>query len=213
MKVTLIRDGNPDAMLAKVWAAIKTCKSDTTPSELYYEGLRKSNEQMTGLLKACYRMDHLSVFEHVSLTFMVEGVSRSLLAQLSRHRIGVSLSVQSQRYVKMMDFDPVVPESLKLSEDRKLAFDDAMFEILGAYEKLIDLGVRPEDARAVLPNCTPTNIVLTVNLRSLDDLWRKRVIAKGVQREIYDLVYEMVEQAVDYLPWWGDTVEAKEARS
>ena len=41
-------------------------------------------------------MGHESVLEHASFTFLVEGVSRVLLAQLTRHRIA-SFSVQSQR--------------------------------------------------------------------------------------------------------------------
>ena len=206
MNVTLIRDGNPDAMLAKVWTAIKTCKSDRTPTDLYYEALRKSNHEMTGLLKGCYKMGHLSVFEHVSLSYMVSGVSRALLAQLSRHRIGISLSVQSQRYVKMMDFDPIVPPAIAMEDSKRVKFDDAMLAIIGAYEELMDLGVRTEDARSILPNCTPTNMMLTVNLRSLDDLYQKRVVARGVQQEIRDLVKVMVHEAIDYLPWWGDVV-------
>ncbi|OYD08564.1 hypothetical protein CHM34_06985 [Paludifilum halophilum] len=37
--------------------------------------------------------------EHLNYTFAIEGLSRSALAQLTRHR-HMSFSVQSQRYVK-----------------------------------------------------------------------------------------------------------------
>ena len=51
------------------------------------------------ILTKIVKSGHLSVLEHASFTFAVEGVSRALLAQLTRHRIA-SFSVQSQRYVK-----------------------------------------------------------------------------------------------------------------
>lgn len=57
--------------------------------------------------KACYRSFHHSILEHISFTFKVTGVSRALLAQLSRHR-HISLSVASQRYIPMGDF--YIPE-------------------------------------------------------------------------------------------------------
>lgn len=52
------------------------------------------------IVKGCKATGHRSVLEHISFTFEVSGVSRALLAQLSRHR-HISLSVQSQRYVSM----------------------------------------------------------------------------------------------------------------
>lgn len=65
---------------------------------------------------------HFSIFEHASVTFYVEGVSRSLLAELTRHR-HLSFSVLSQRFVDSSSaeyvrppaladawFDPLVPE-------------------------------------------------------------------------------------------------------
>ena len=50
----------------------------------------------TRLIRSLLRRGHLSPFEHVSFTFSIEGVSRALLAQITRHRIA-SFSVQSQR--------------------------------------------------------------------------------------------------------------------
>ena len=47
-------------------------------------------------LKGALRRGHQSVAEHATFTFLIEGVSRALLAQLTRHRIA-SFSVQSQR--------------------------------------------------------------------------------------------------------------------
>ena len=61
---------------------------------------------------------HLSPIEHAGFTFGVEGVSRSLLAQITRHRIA-SFSVKSQRYVPATRLtstagkaDPAVPDGV-----------------------------------------------------------------------------------------------------
>ena len=51
-------------------------------------------------VRRCAKAGHMSVFEHASATFMVEGISRACLAQLTRHRIA-SYSVRSQRYCKV----------------------------------------------------------------------------------------------------------------
>lgn len=61
---------------------------------------------------------HESPIEHVSFTFAIEGVSRSLTHQLVRHRIA-SYSQQSQRYVKLDQFEYVIPTAIAEDEDRK----------------------------------------------------------------------------------------------
>ena len=57
-----------------------------------------SEKDQTKYLQRIVDMGHLSPIEHASFTFAIEGVSRALLAQITRHRIA-SFSVQSQRYV------------------------------------------------------------------------------------------------------------------
>lgn len=90
--------------------AIRTCYSHLQPSEILnteadkYFG-RASTDDEGGteadrLFRHITRSGHTSTLEHITFTFAVEGVSRALLAQLTRHRIGFSFSVQSQRYVR-----------------------------------------------------------------------------------------------------------------
>ena len=49
-------------------------------------------------LRGALRRGHESVAEHASFSFLVEGISRVTLAQLTRHRIA-SFRVESQRFV------------------------------------------------------------------------------------------------------------------
>lgn len=44
-------------------------------------------------------VDHGSVLEHAYYVFLIEGVSRNLTHELVRHRVGVSISQRSTRYV------------------------------------------------------------------------------------------------------------------
>ena len=80
------------------------------------------------IVRGCKATNHVSVLEHISFTFCVTGVSRALLAQLSRHR-HISLSVQSQRYVAMDNFDYVNP----FSDEDADVFKDMMASIAADY--------------------------------------------------------------------------------
>lgn len=138
---------------------------------------------------------HDSVLEHVSFTFRIRGVSRSLLAQLTRHRIA-SYSVQSQRYVSYKDqFDYVVPPSIKAlgakAEDTYCAQMEQMHswycewcELLGQDKK--------EDARFVLPNATSTELIMTMNARELKHFFSLRCCNRA-QWEIRELADRMLE--------------------
>ena len=78
-------------------AAAKICYSSSDAATIM-EGL--TPEKTEGFLEMLTEIGHASPIEHASFTFAIEGVSRSLLAQITRHRIA-SYSVQSQRYVKL----------------------------------------------------------------------------------------------------------------
>jgi len=181
--------------------AIRTCYSHKKPTAIVategdkYFGDRGS--EANRLFNHIAKSGHTSTLEHISFTFAVEGVSRALLAQLTRHRVGWSYSVQSQRYVKLSSesrsggFDYVVPDSVKESG---LSFDTAMKEIQGWYDHLIEMGIPQEDARAVLPNAAATNLVVTCNLRALIDFVGKRDRSKGAQGEIVELANVMADK-------------------
>ena len=91
MRVSLLAY-TPDAEKI-VAAAAKLCYSASSIDTLL-DGL--TGEKTRDFLTFLTEMGHESPIEHVSFTFGIEGVSRSLLAQITRHRIA-SFSVQSQR--------------------------------------------------------------------------------------------------------------------
>lgn len=72
------------------------------------------------IAKSCHDSGHLSIYEHINFTFHIQGVSRSLLAQLSRHR-HISLSVRSTRYCNsgniQIPYFPPVDKNFKNRND------------------------------------------------------------------------------------------------
>ncbi len=92
-----------------VAAAAKLCYSDAHITDLL-DGL--DEEKTAKFLTMLSDLGHASPIEHASFTFAIEGVSRTLLAQITRHRIA-SFSVQSQRYVRLDDFRYVTPPEIE----------------------------------------------------------------------------------------------------
>jgi len=150
-------------------------------------------------------MGHESVLEHVSFTFLIEGVSRVLLAQLTRHRIA-SFSVQSQRYVSYASgFGYIVPPAIRaLGEEAVAEYESQMATMQGWYEewqkKLGDAGEKSnEDARFVLPNACETRILMTMNARELRHFFALRMCSRA-QWEIRQMAQSMFEQCCRVAP-------------
>lgn len=109
---------------------------------------------------------HESVIEHASATFYIRA-SRVLTHELVRHRLA-SYSQRSQRHVKETEPRYIMPAELSAAERNcQDTFHKAMQDTWLAYQKLLNLGVKPEIARYVLPNACETQIVMTMNFREL----------------------------------------------
>jgi thymidylate synthase (FAD) len=146
------------------------------------EGARKAISKIVG-------MGHLSVIEHASFTFSVEGVSRALTHQLVRHGIA-SYSQQSQRYVSMNRASYIIPPSIALDPDAKKEYETLMNQIWKAYAELAQK-VPKEDARYVLPNACNTNITVTMNARELTHFFSLRCCRRA-QWEIRKMAWLML---------------------
>lgn len=151
---------------------------------LCYESFNRPNLKTArneDYLKNIIDQGHFSVLEHASVTFLVRGVSRALLAELTRHR-HLSFSVVSQRYVDYSETDPVIPPALTGDYVATCMIDDAYQEALEVYERLVnrllESGLKRkqarEAARAVLPNAAPVDLVVTGNIRAWRDVLGKR---------------------------------------
>jgi thymidylate synthase (FAD) len=127
------------------------------------------------IIKGCIRSGHTSVLEHATFTFRIEGISRSCSHQIVRHRIA-SYSQQSQRYVQYDELDWAVDG---LPADAVGPVMEASADALIAYKKMLNDGIKAENARRALPNATPTIIYVTMNIRSLMNFFNERLCARA----------------------------------
>lgn len=146
------------------------------------------SQPAVAVIKQCIASGHHSVLEHCSFTFKITNVSRTLLAQLTRHRLA-SFSVESQRFVDYYDKKPefVMPN---VNGDIAEIISEYAGNSMCLYNELRQIEIKAEDARAVLPNCMPTNLVMTVNLRELAAMCNLR-LCNNAQLEIRNLFYKI----------------------
>lgn len=157
------------------------------------------------IMNACYESGHYSVLEFADFTFHIEGVSRALLAQITRHRMA-SFAVRSQRYCSEDDFRYVAPKVIANNKANQIQeiYDIAIKQSRNTYNKLLGHGIPPEDARMVLPNACETVIECKMNLRELIHFCNLR-LCKRAQEEIRELATTMknlVLHCVD-IPLYG----------
>ncbi len=215
IKVTLLAyTPQPEKTVA---AAAKLCYSPSS-IETVMDGL--TDEKTASFLDMLSDLGHDSPVEHASFTFGIENVSRSLLAQITRHRIA-SFSVQSQRYVREKCFEYVLPPEIEAIPEAKAEFVAAMEEDQAHYERLTAIlkenhlkqqeqnGEKPderaaekkaiEDARFVLPNACTTKMICTMNARELRSFFAHRCCNRA-QWEIRDLANKMLCQVLAVAP-------------
>ena len=208
MNVSLIsHTPNPEALVA---TAAKLCYSNSNINEILE---KQDNENSGKFIKYLMDMGHESPLEHASFTFAVEDVSRSLLAQITRHRVA-SFSVQSQRYVNMDNAEFTAPPAIVHNEDE---------ELLKHYARFMDISLRTysaikdklfadyikqgisekdaekkaqEDARFVLPNACNTRLIVTMNARELLHFFSLRCCnrAQWEIRQLADAMLSLVKQ-------------------
>ncbi len=180
MKVSLIEyTPNPDYTAA---FAARVCYSSDI------EKLKLDDEGVKNILRRVIKSGHHSVLEHVNFTFLIEGISRVATHQLVRHRIA-SYSQQSHRYTRIKRESFVIPENLS-DEARKL-IEKHIDASIDLYNKLIEMGVKKEDARFVIPQAVSSNIVVTMNARELLHFFSLRCCVRA-QWEIRNCAVEML---------------------
>ena len=154
------------------------------------------------IMKACYEHGHDSVLEFCQVHFHVEGVSRALLTQITRHRTG-HFAVRSQRYVVEDGFEYVTPPRIEINEFCKIRYDNVHRVIREAYETFIKEGVSPEDARFILPNSCTTKMDVSFDMRHFIHFCNLRLCNKA-QWEIRELAQRMRDLVVEREPMYAN---------
>jgi thymidylate synthase (FAD) len=153
-------------------------------------------ERGHAIIKNCIRNGHESIIEHASFTFVVTEISRACSHQFVRHRIA-SYSQRSQRYCKEHEFEAVVPDGISNHKGALDAYSKAIDIVRNLYQNLIDSGIKPEDARYILPNSCHTELVFTANARALRNFFKLR-LDNHAQWEIRRMAREMLKQLDDH---------------
>ena len=199
LNVTLIaHTPEPEKVIAM---ASRTCYS-----ALDLEGLDKKTDAAdnAAYIRRVLASGHTSIAEHASFTFGLEGVSRTLLAQITRHRVA-SFSVQSQRYVSVAGaevFDYVLPPRIRaLGPEAEEKFAWQMKTMQRWYDEWSEaLGQdSAEDARFVLPGAAATRIVMTMNARELLHFFSLRMCNRA-QWEVREAAWRMYELVYPLAP-------------
>ena len=130
---------------------------------------------------------HLSILEHITLTYSVKGISRACLQELARHR-HISLSVESTRHTlrKTMGTPSVVD------------YDDKQQTMLLAFRKIVyeNPDMPNDELKYFLPEFWTTNLVLTVNVRELRHILDLRTSPRAL-KEFRTLAHELFNAVPD----------------
>ena len=176
-----------------------------TPLEIAIKAIRKCydscsdnlGEKDMKLLEAIIKNDHTSTIEHINYTFEIDGISRACLQELARHR-HASLSVESTRYTlrnlvqeyKKDDF--LYSDYLVLTGDSQM--DQWSIDSLNRVISLLEKGYKNDQAKYLLPESYKTNLILTINARSLRNFLKLRSSSKALWeiRELANNIFNAI---------------------
>ena len=193
----------------------------------------KSEEKITDtsfvdFIERIVRKGHESVLEHSMLTvrFICDrGVSHELV----RHRLA-SFSQESTRYCNYGgDVTFILP--LYLKEGRDLYYNpehddgagsllqnvevnkfgtwcNSMHNAATAYNTMLQWGASAQEARAVLPNSTKTEVVMTANLREWRHILKLRT-SKAAHPQMRELMCPLLEELKASIPVIFDDISGE----
>lgn len=145
------------------------------------------SKESAGLVKRVWDSGHRSVSRHGMASFLIEGVSQSLLRQISRHP-HINLTVKSTRYCDMKDADTYMPNKLTSKEEQYEYLED-METIMDIYKKWKSYEGDEKEvdvAKLFLPLASTTDLVLSGNYQALYEFLQLRncTRAEGEIREL-----------------------------
>lgn len=157
--------------------------------------------------RTVFERGHGSITEHTTATLYFTGVSRSFLAELSRHR-HLSFSVRSQRFVDESNPLYILPPNVTWGSAEFNLLSDFQIIVEEYYDGVV-LGLDEEDnlkrkqvreaARAVLPNMVETRMVVTGNMRAWMEVVERRT-APDADAEMQEVMKQARKQLAKVAP-------------
>lgn len=201
MKVTFISKTGVPCEIKHIVETAGICYDKTDKSA-------KTDDEILKIAQSLYTKHHHSAFEFIDYEVQIDGISIVALKQITRHW-NSSMMVKSGRYCKEDKIDFYLPDALTPIRDNCLWFDDItllkrdvnIHDILGlladTYQKMLDCGVKPEDARYILPQALTTSMRFKFNLRDWLFSIAPQRISKHAQEEIREICVEIFESIMD----------------
>lgn len=178
VKVNLLQfTPEPEKVVA---SAAKLCYSAVGVEDI---NIGLTEEKTASFINMLTSYGHYSPMEHVSFTFAIEGVSRSLTHQLVRHRVA-SYSQQSQRYVKLNSFEYIIPPAIEANPEAKEIFINAMKRDQEDYDKLVEIL-----SRAALEEYISEYKAAKLGTGEIEEKVLKSLKAKAEKKAIEDARY------------------------
>jgi thymidylate synthase (FAD) len=144
-------------------------------------------------LKKMIGYGHESVLEHIVFQFWLS-MSRVASHQLVRHRMAsyTQMSLRKERDLSTEDF--VIPPAIK-EEDRSEWLQDTQV-VIDTYRKWLDKGYDVDVARRKITQEARTDLVMTINARSLRNFFglRAKHDADFEIREVARRMYQLIEE-------------------
>ena len=146
---------------------------------------------------------HLSVFEHQFVTVRVicdRGVSHEIV----RHRLA-AYTQESTRYCNYTkgkfgrELTVIEPCFWTQDDDKYQVWKRTIEQIEAGYNKLIELGATPQEARTVLPNSLKTEIVMTMNLREWRHFFTLRT-SKAAHPQMREVAIPLLKEFQKLIP-------------
>lgn len=190
-----------------LYTAMRTCYYKGTPNEMFKNKDSYTQEEKEKLVKKVISSHHESPLEHLCFTIAISGIDRNCSHQLVRTR-HASYSQQSLRYTNILEECSLEDLSLYINKQKsveqgiKLAskyFTDVdennyihYLSSIREYIKAVKNGVKKEDARNLLCSNIRTNIVVSINARSLINFLGHRTCSRA-QRPIRILANKIIK--------------------
>ena len=198
MEVQLLFAPKSDEATNILYSACRQCYYSGFIGDIYPPD-SVDTESKEKLITRVVNSGHHSVLEHVSFTFGIKNLSRAAAQQLTRHRIGVSFSMQSMRYCDVGDMNYSAPESVLNNSEAREIYEQSIKIAAENYNKLISLGIPKEDARGVLPLNWNSNLVMTMNCREILHFLSERLCTQ-TQKEIREMAQRILKICRERIP-------------
>ena len=215
MKIRLLSGTNKDQIINRVKIVAAAGKLSRFPGKVtaVYRSCTDF-EKNKRFINRVISMGHESITDHDYLVLALEDVSPIIEQILIQERI-VSFTIKSRREVDFSNAGYYVPtfrdENYNiLSNNRTLQkmYHEHMKYVFGAYSELLEMGLKKEDARFVLPYSFHSNIIMGCDAHVLKNLIVR--FTKGKESniaELKELGEKLYEIVCKYVPYYKDVID------